>query len=460
MRAYEELKDKQKYKIVFSRVLYDEADSIKLPNNPKIPANFYWFITSTINSLLYPDGQRYFVNDLGQMSPYYSGEYWRRVFLDGLQNNGFIKSLFQSIQHNMGEARNLIFLKNNPEFVAKSFLLMKPIIKVILCQSPAMVNILSGIVSHAIMDCINAGDIDSAIEKMACEKVTSKTSVVEVFTKKLEAELHNKRLEHNMVSQLNISAESKKTQLATLDKKIGEITEKIKCIKERIEREDTCPICYDKITNETVVKCCGNSFCFECLTQTFKYNLSSNREHTSVKDTCPCCRAVLTQDSIMIVTEKDFTVGEAGDGAGSKEPLTKLDQMKEIINNTFKETGRKMLIFSNYYNSFTKIKEILSETGVKFKEIKGTGTSVNKTIQMYKETDELNCLLLNSTNTGAGLNLENTTDLVLYHNMSSELSIQVIGRAQRPGRTTSLNVYRLVYDNEKQNLADISPIAS
>ena len=79
---------------------------------------------------------------------------------------------------------------------------------------------------------------------------------------------------------------------------------------------------------------------------------------------------------------------------------------------------------------------------------------------MYKETDELNCLLLNSTNTGAGLNLENTTDLVLYHNMSSELSIQVIGRAQRPGRTTSLNVYRLVYDNEKQNLADISPIAS
>ena len=459
LRSYDELQDKRDYKIVFSRVLYDEADSIKLPNNAKIPANFYWFITSTITSLLYPDGRRYFVNDQGQMSQYYSGEYWRRIFLDGLQNNGFIKGLFQSIQH-MGEVRNLLFLKNNPEFVAKSFLLMKPIIKEILCQSPAMVNILSGIVSHAIMDCINAGDIDSAIEKMACEKVTSKISVVEVFTKKLEAELHNKRLEHNMVSQLNISAESKKTQLATLDKKIGEITEKIKCIKERIEREDTCPICYDKITNETVVKCCGNSFCFECLTQTFKYNLSSNRDHTSVKDTCPCCRAVLTQDSIMIVTEKDFNASESGDGAGSKEPLTKLDQMREIIIETFKETGRKMLIFSNYYNSFTKIAEILSETGVKYKEIKGTGSSVNNIIRMYKETDELNCLLLNSTNIGAGLNLENTTDLVLYHNMSSELSIQVIGRAQRPGRTSSLNIYRLVYDNEQKNLADISPIAS
>ena len=134
----------------------------------------------------------------------------------------------------------------------------------------------------------------------------------------------------------------------------------------------------------------------------------------------------------MIVTEKDFNASESGDGAGSKEPLTKLDQMREIIIETFKETGRKMLIFSNYYNSFTKIAEILSETGVKYKEIKGTGSSVNNIIRMYKETDELNCLLLNSTNIGAGLNLENTTDLVLYHNMSSELSIQVIGRAQRP----------------------------
>jgi SNF2 family DNA or RNA helicase len=134
--------------------------------------------------------------------------------------------------------------------------------------------------------------------------------------------------------------------------------------------------------------------------------------------------------------------------------------MEQIITETFKEKGRKMLIFSNYYKSFTKIAQILETNGVKFKEIKGTGSSVNNTIKMYKETDDLNCLLLNSTNAGAGLNLENTTDLVLYHNMSSEVSIQVVGRAQRPGRTSPLNIYRLVYDNEQRNLSDISPITS
>ena len=450
------LVEKRKYKIVYSRVFYDEADSIKLPNNIKIPANFYWFITSTITGLIYPDGRRYFVNDVGTLSDYYSNEFYHRIFLNGLQNNGFVKSLFQSIQY-MGEARRHIFLKNNPEFVSQSFSLLKPIIHQIICESPAVVNILSGIVSHAIMDCINAGDIESAIEKMACEKVNSKTSVVDVFTKKLESELHNKNLEFDMISKMNISAESKKTQLETLSKKITDIKQKIESIKERIEREDACPICYDKINNQTVVKCCGNSFCFECLTQTFKYNLSGNKEHASVKDTCPCCRAVLTQDSIMIVTDKDF---DGACDAGSKESFTKIQQMEKIIKDTFKESGRKMLIFSNYYNSFSKIADILTENNVAFKEIKGTGSSVNNLIKMYKETDQLNCLLLNSTNAGAGLNLENTTDLVLYHNMSSELSIQVIGRAQRPGRDSSLNIYRLLHDNENTNLADISPIAS
>ena len=452
------LEDKSEYKIMFSRVMYDEADSIKLPTNDKIPANYYWFITSTITALLFPDGRRYYVNDVGDLSDHYSSQFYQRIYVNGLQNNGFLKTLFQNIRYMGEEHKKMIFLKNDPSYVSQSFSLMKPIIKEILCKSPAVVNILSGIVSHDIMDCINAGDIDSAIEKMACEKVSDRTSVIDVFTRKLESELHNKKLEHEMITKMNISAESKKTQLETLSKKIGEITGKIESISERIEREDACPICYDKINNQTVVKCCGNSFCFECLTQTFKYNLSNNKEYASVKDTCPCCRAVLTQDSIMIVTKEENICRE--DCAGSKEPLTKIEELENIITETFKKENRKMLIFSNYYNTFSRIADILELNNIKFKEIKGSGSSVNNLIKTYKETDEINCLLLNSTNAGAGLNLENTTDLVLYHNMSSELSIQVIGRAQRPGRKTELNVYRMVYDNEKVNLSDISPIVS
>ena len=61
----------------------------------------------------------------------------------------------------------------------------------------------------------------------------------------------------------------------------------------------------------------------------------------------------------MIVTDNDLP--ESGDSAGSKEPLTKIEQMEQIITETFKEKGRKMLIFSNYYKSFTKIAEIYDD---------------------------------------------------------------------------------------------------
>ena len=48
--------------------------------------------------------------------------------------------------------------------------------------------------------------------------------------------------------------------------------------------------------------------------------------------------------------------------------------------------------------------------------------------------------MLNSKFFGSGLNLENTTHLVLFHEMNMDTTIQAIGRAQRFGRTTSKNI--------------------
>ena len=51
-------------------------------------------------------------------------------------------------------------------------------------------------------------------------------------------------------------------------------------------------------------------------------------------------------------------------------------------------------------------------------------------------------------NYGSGLNLENSTDLIIMHKMKPEYEEQVIGRAQRPGRKGVLNVWKILYENE------------
>ena len=47
-----------------------------------------------------------------------------------------------------------------------------------------------------------------------------------------------------------------------------------------------------------------------------------------------------------------------------------------------------------------------------------------------------------------GMNLENTTDVIFYHKTETVMYKQVIGRAQRPGRTSCLNVHNLLYLQE------------
>ena len=69
-------------------------------------------------------------------------------------------------------------------------------------------------------------------------------------------------------------------------------------------------------------------------------------------------------------------------------------------------------------------------------------------IERFKNND-INVLLLNTEYYGTGLNLQFATDIVLYHRFTKEFEEQIIGRAQRMGRTTKLNVYYLMYENEK-----------
>ena len=73
--------------------------------------------------------------------------------------------------------------------------------------------------------------------------------------------------------------------------------------------------------------------------------------------------------------------------------------------------------------------------------------SLNKAISAYKEGDTT-ILLADSSMYGCGLNLENTTDIILIHKINPELEKQVIGRAQRPGRNGILRIHRLLHPNE------------
>ncbi len=57
---------------------------------------------------------------------------------------------------------------------------------------------------------------------------------------------------------------------------------------------------------------------------------------------------------------------------------------------------------------------------------------------------------MNANYIGAGINIEQATDIIFFHKINKNLENQVIGRALRLDRNKNLqlNVYNLLYDFE------------
>jgi SNF2 family DNA or RNA helicase len=154
--------------------------------------------------------------------------------------------------------------------------------------------------------------------------------------------------------------------------------------------------------------------------------------------TCPLCKETLTTNDLFVTVQEDFVPNH------QHLPL-KLEMFQQCLNQIMSRQSFKLLVFSEYDAVFNEICPILNDIDVKFGYLKGN--SINNIVHQYKHMN-LNVLLVNPTAYGSGLNLENTTDIIIYHKFQESLDKQVIGRAQRPGRTHPLNVWYILNENE------------
>ena len=124
----------------------------------------------------------------------------------------------------------------------------------------------------------------------------------------------------------------------------------------------------------------------------------------------------------------------------------KLHNLVEIIKAS-PDTSR-ILVCSSYENSIEHVAHKLRMNQISYSALKGNSSQINAILEAYSNRT-IKVILLNSRNYGSGLDLSNTSDIILFHNIDSELEQQVIGRAQRIGRTTPLRVHFLLHDNEE-----------
>jgi hypothetical protein len=133
---------------------------------------------------------------------------------------------------------------------------------------------------------------------------------------------------------------------------------------------------------------------------------------------------------------------------------SKLEETKDykfkvnILERIKSEKEKKWLIFNDNSAALQEESEYLLSQGIKCIMLDGGNVKkVTKALHDYKNGD-IQVLLLNSMLEGAGMNLENADYLLFMHKTSSRLVNQVVGRAQRFGRTTPLHILELFNKNE------------
>jgi len=479
---------------IFDRVFFDEGDSIKIPNCRVAYGKYNWFITSSLNDLFFPRGSNQYHGMIANLPEKISGIY----------NHGFIKNTFLANQ-NVYNYRFLqdIYLKNNDKFAIESFELEEPVKNYIMCYTPAHLKILENVALPNIIDALNAGDMETALGmvggnvksdkdistlilanfvdelKGLKEKINEKTAELSelettICKEKLilqkERDAYKKYMENKFLSdegilcykisnividdndELKVFTElkdnfdiqkkmmetlnSKKYSLKNSIKNFGEKVENVQSkhdsLKERITdvKKKNCPICLEKVTKPTIVPCCKKAYCFECL----MYCLS-------IKNQCALCRSECKFNECTIIgnnVEKEKMEDE------DRLP-TKIEKVAELLSN--KAEDKRFLIFSKYDNSFQEIVGYLEKNEIPYHLLKGSTGRIQNIIKEYAD-NKVKILLLNAKFFGAGLNLQMTSDIIMYHRMDKDLEKQIIGRGQRIGRKGALRVHYLCHDNE------------
>ena len=377
----------------WKRFIFDEPSHTKIPAMKEIIAGFYWLVTATPKLLRLTFGSRKFSRFLS-FFPYIT------------------ESIFNSL-----------IIKNNDNFVKESFSMPTTRHVFHKCYQPIL-NLLRSFISPNISEMISAGNIEGAVKILGGSSCSNILKLVKQKKQEkideciLRLRIYMQR-NGNYSQQIKLWTEKKakyQRQILELDKRF-----------QNILQTGNCGICLENFKKPVLLSCCQNLFCGKCILKWL-----------STKTSCPLCRAnVNNKENIVYITRDNIQ-------SSTIEKKSKLKTKLQVITDLIKKNKQKrFLIFSAYEDSFTLIRKKLEEEMIIFVEIKGQCETRVQNIKDFK-ANKVRVIFLNSKNNGAGINLQEATDIILYHRMSECIENQIIGRANRIGRQTPLLVHHLI----------------
>jgi|GEM_PF-4461327 len=118
-----------------------------------------------------------------------------------------------------------------------------------------------------------------------------------------------------------------------------------------------------------------------------------------------------------------------------------------------KPEERKVLIYANYNETMECLEKKLIRKGIAYAKLFGTARQISEIVKRYylsnNHPEAINVLLIKGPKYCAGLDLQNTTDLIFcFKVIDRNIETQVAGRVARYGRTRNARIHYVLYENE------------
>ena len=410
------------------RVIWDEADSAPIASASLVKARFYWLVTSSFVNLFLPGG-----TPCGNVS--------------GYRHTGLIRDMlrFMDLTHFWPA-----YVVRSPDSVLRaSFGLDEPEVFVVPCRAPRTTNLARQMgMTSSVVRALDAGDHVQALSHMGFDTAYARNAerstddllcnaFLSTLTSQVEQrELDIQYLEGRERTRGTLSANERallvrhRDELVTLRARMASLMSRVQSLA-----TDVCLICHDLPESEDAVmitQCCQKRMCAACITSFIRFR---NDMHPP----CPNCRERL--HGVVLPG------AEAPEASAPVEETANLLSKQETILRLISEAplASRFLLFSEF--STQHWQTALAAAGIRASAVAGHPTTIERTLEEFRN-GRIQVLTLNAHNYGAGLNLQCTTDLIIGHSMPHQLVQQVIGRAQRPGRTSRLRVHKLVHVGE------------
>ena len=406
--------------ILFSRIIFDEVDSLQISACEIPKARFTWFVTSSIINLFFSNGY-YFKYDKKKELVY-------KICTNKITTNGFIKNTCKQFEMDNANVYLKHIIIKMKDIYIDTFLNLPSIHEdTIICKEPYYIEILENVVDAQILQMLNSNDVDSAFEYMGIE-VHTKDNIVANTCKDYNVKIYNLKRKLDYLSSIQKYTQNDQARneekINEINEKIVEIETKKNMIKEKIHdkmyAQDICSICTENVEN-ILLHCCYNLICQTCATCIIKTN--------ELQFLCPFCREIDLPRQNLLLFDKKIIKSKFD---------TLIDNVKKIM---IDDQESKIIIYCQYTNV---INDMLSH----LKTYKIFAKKINeKNIELYMK-NKLQVMILGDNCFNYGINLINTTHIIFYHKTNNIMKSQVLGRVYRHGRTQKLNITNLSYTNE------------